>query len=140
MAKAKKTTDTAAEPAAKKKPAARKAPARKPAAKKKAGTENTAAPMIDTGLAAQSAARMLLARSAGAAASPAAAQGASSDFQQLKDSLSRPKAALDSLLHTTAPKNTSRANVPFHQQKQVGHNQTFGADVNRTGVPRRTPG
>jgi hypothetical protein len=24
--------------------------------------------------------------------------------------------------------------------QQVGHNQTFGSDVNRAGVPRRTPG
>jgi hypothetical protein len=25
-------------------------------------------------------------------------------------------------------------------RKQIGHNQTFGADVNRAGVPRRTGG
>ena len=33
-----------------------------------------------------------------------------------------------------------KSNQPLGGPKQVGRNQTFGADVNRSGVPRRTPG
>lgn len=133
MAKAKKPAD--AETTPKKKPAAKKAPAKKAAAKPTGGGT---APMIDTGLAAASAARMLLARAAGGGAPANTSPSTAGDPKQFKDSFAKPKNALDNLLHSTAPKNLARPNVPFHQQKQVGHNQTFGADVNRTGVPRRT--
>ena len=33
-----------------------------------------------------------------------------------------------------------KSNLPMGGGKQVGRNQTFGADVNRAGVPRRTGG
>ena len=38
------------------------------------------------------------------------------------------------------PNQKKKSNLPFGGGKQVGHNQTFGADVTRSGVPRRTAG
>lgn len=127
---AKGTTKTAAKSGASKSTAAKSGAAQ---------SSPIASPLIDTDLAAASAARMLLARAAGNV-SPTAPSTvvASSELKQLKEAVSKPKGALDNLLHSTAPKNAARTNVPFNQQRQVGHNQTFGADVNRTGVPRRT--
>jgi len=88
---------------------------------------------------------MLLARATGvipAGDKPAPAnKPESSTFRHLKESLSKPHlSGMDNLLDSTAPPEARRSNQPFGQQKQVGHNQTFSADVNRTGVPRRTPG
>ena len=59
-------------------------------------------------------------------------------FKQMKADLNKPDAtAMSNLLEKShGPEPTK--NHP--QLKQVGHNQTFGADVTRTGVPRRTPG
>ena len=47
---------------------------------------------------------------------------------------------LDGILDKSAPLDQKKSNVPFTGGKQVGHNQTFGADITRTGVPRRTGG
>lgn len=143
MAKAKKS-ESSKKPAAKKE-AAKKAPARKPATTKKSAGLGTG-PLVDTTLAAQNAARFLAAglphkaaTSGGAASSSTRSE--SSMFKNLKQGLAKPHlTGLDNLLDKSAPTDTKRSNLPFGGGKQVGHNQTFGADVNRAGVPRRTPG
>lgn len=129
------------------------AKAKKPAAKSSSKSENKSKstpatggiPAIDTNLAASAAAAMLASRANQPAAQPAdasAAQKETSTFKQLKENLSKPHSqALGNLLDKTAAPGAKKSNLPFAQQgKQVGRNQTFGADVNRAGVPRRTGG
>ena len=140
---------------------------KKPAAGKKSGKADKAAPaaaapqapLIDTGLAAQAAAAMVANRFAaglGAAQQPgdapadpqqqpaAAARPESSTFKNLKDSLNKPAGGgtLGGILGTGGGQR--KFNQGFGGPKQSGpgggRNQTFGADVNRTGVPRRTGG
>jgi hypothetical protein len=139
MAKAKKQPETAAaektEGAPAKKPAAKKAPAAKKSAIAAVGAA-PAAPLIDTSLAAAAAAKMVANRDVLNAAGEKRESGA---FKQLKESLTKPATSGPaSFLQSTAPQKKS--NLPFGGRNQVGHNQTFGADVNRTGVPRRTGG
>jgi hypothetical protein len=133
MAKAKKSESSKAS-------AAKKAPARKAPAKKSAAPAGQ--PLVDTGLAAQNAAKLLAAglpRKSGDSTTPAKTE--SSVFKNLKQGLAKPHlTGLDSVLDKSGPTDTKRSNLPFGGGKQVGHNQTFGADVNRAGVPRRTPG
>jgi hypothetical protein len=173
MAKAKKqesaaTDEKAAKPKAaaaapaKKEPAAEAKPtapatAKKPAAAapKKAGKANQPAagggrplvPLIDTGLAAQTAAAMVAHRVAGGAAPTGAGSTGqeSSTFKSLKEGLSKPTAGgLGGILGT----GTGQKKFPpqFGGSGKPGgpstgaRNQTFGADVNRAGVPRRTGG
>ncbi|MGB7160796.1 MAG: hypothetical protein WBD40_22215 [Tepidisphaeraceae bacterium] len=138
MAKAQKKTvkdDTET----RKKPAAGAAPAKKAAAKKPSAPA-TGAPLIDTNLAASAAAAMILNRAvtgAGATTQPAKKESAS--FKNLKDSLSKPASqGLGGSFGNIGAQKKSGQN--FGGGKQVGRNQTFGADVNRTGVPRRTGG
>jgi hypothetical protein len=121
--------------------AAAAAPAKKPAAA--AGTvPASAAPVIDTSLAANAAAAMIaskVAQGAPAASSGQPAKKESGAFKQLKAGLNKPAAApLGGAFGV--PQTSKKSPLPFGGGKQVGHNQTFGADVNRTGVPRRTPG
>jgi hypothetical protein len=75
---------------------------------------------------------------------PAPAQGPkveSSSFRNLKESLAKPHAqGIGGLLDKLTPTGQKRSGVPFAASKQVGHNQTFGADVSRRSVPRRTGG
>jgi hypothetical protein len=153
MAKAKKTetkTDaadaqpakapTAAAPAAKKAPAVKKpaAAAGKPAKSgATAGGSGGGTPMVDTNLAAQAAAKMLMNRAVGGPASTTP-QKESGAFKQMKDALNKPQISGPGGPVTGGGHH--RSNLPHQFQKQKGHNQTFGADVNRTGVPRRTPG
>ncbi len=156
MAKTKKS-ESSVTPAPKKapakkpaaaKPVAAKAAAAKPAATKASKSNKPAvtpqSPLIDTGLAAQSAAAMVANRGAAGRAG-AAGQGSgqpaeSSSFKNFKDSLNKPSGgSLGSFI------GSGGGNKKFAQQtggpKQMGgRNQTFGADVNRTGVPRRTGG
>ena len=120
-------------------------------------------PLIDTDLAAATAAKMLLSRAASGAA-PGAASGAAasagstsssdeegagekregekretSTFKQLKQNLTKPQGGgLGSVLG--GPVQGKKGNTPFGGNQQVARNQTFGADVNRSGVPRRTGG
>jgi hypothetical protein len=108
------------------------------------------APIIDTNLAAAAAANMVVHRdiatntapaapTTGAApAQPEAARPESASFKQLKQGLSKPAGSVGNLLGT--PPGQKKSNLPFGGQKQSFRNQTFGADVNRTGVPRRTGG
>ena len=138
----------AAKPAAKK-PAAKASAAKAPAKSAKTGKPAKAAtgrgdmPMVDTGLAAQAAARMLSAGFGGKSAAPSTGKEGSL-IKQLKADLKKPASAgLDNLLDKTGGANQKRPNLPFGNagaSKQVGHNQTFGADVNRVNVPRRTGG
>jgi hypothetical protein len=122
------------------------APAPKPAPK----PAPPRAPIIDTNLAAAAAASMVVHRDIAASATPAApATGGalaqsepprqeSASFKQLKQGLSKPAGSVGNLLGT--PPGQKKSNLPFGGQKQSFRNQTFGADVNRTGVPRRTGG
>lgn len=136
MAKAKSNSSGSSKPA--KKPGAKKSPAKK----SQGGGEH----QVDTTLAAQNAARHLM---AGIGNKPAAAamgtgstgaKNESSMFKNLKQGLAKPHlSGLDGILDKSAPE-TKKSNTPFGSDKQVGRNQTFGADVNRTGVPRRTGG
>jgi hypothetical protein len=128
MAKAKKSTGTEPSPAKKKETKGKPAVA-------------GAAPLVDTNLAAQSAAKRLAAGfssgiAGGAPVAPSAA------FKHMKEAVNKPHiAGLDSILDKTAPSGPGKTNQPSHSfNKQTGRNQTFGADVNRTGVPRRTGG
>lgn len=129
--------EAAAAPATEKKAPAKKAPA-KAAAKKSAPapTATGSTPLIDTGLAAQNAAAMLLNRPA----APAAPQPnkESSAFKNLKDQLAKPKpTGLSNLFGPAADQKKAAGHFNLHQQK--GHNQTFGG-LNKSGVPRRTNG
>jgi hypothetical protein len=166
MAKAKKTESTAKaekKPAAEAKaPAASKAakpaaklaakPAAKPAASKKAPAKKTVVkkaaaataqtsgiPMIDTNLAAESAAKMLVARPAEATEATAAQPSKeSASFKNLKEQLAKPKpSGLNSLFGPTG--GEKKFGNPSFTSQQKGHNQTFGG-INKAGVPRRTNG
>ncbi len=132
MAKAKKTTPTSATG---KKSAGKSAKPQAPATP----------PRVDTVLAAQAAAKQLVASSqAGPLATPPAGKESAS-FKAMKQNLSNPTASgLDSVLDKTALPGSRKPNAPFTGPRSGpgggGRNQTFGADVNRTGVPRRTSG
>lgn len=102
----------------------------------------TGDPMIDTSLAAENAARMLAAgfsrRERHAQDDDEKKEG--SLIKQLKAELNKPAAhAVSSVLDKSAGAGQKRPNLPFGR-KQVGHNQTFGPDLTRSGVPRRTGG
>jgi hypothetical protein len=92
---------------------------------------------IDTNLAASAAARMVA-----QGATPPASAGdhhESSAFKKLKESLSKPSTqGITNFIQSTAP--TKKGGQPFAAQNQMKRGQTFGADVNRSGVPRRTGG
>jgi hypothetical protein len=150
-AKAPAAAKTAAKPAAEKKAPVKKTTTQTTATTPKKATTKTRGksspemaaatgmPMIDTNLAAESAAKMLLARPAEATDQAAAPQAnkESSTFKNLKEQLAKPKpAALGNLFgHGGGEKKFGGHN--FNQQK--GHNQTFGG-INKAGVPRRTNG
>jgi hypothetical protein len=128
MAKAKKSESESS-------PAPKKAPAKKAPAKKPVGGGS---PLIDTSLAAENAARMLVAGRNRPAGNSNAPMQESAMFKQLKAGLNKPHAtAMSNLLDKSHGPEPAR-NHP--SMKQVGHDQTYGADVTRSGVPRRTPG
>ena len=134
MAKSTKKSETKSGGGAEaKKAAPKKAHAKKPHA------EPSGSPMINTSLAAENAARMLMGglnRPAGKNAG--APRQESAMFKQLKAGLNKPHSTtMSNLLNKSQGPETTRSHQQF---KQVGHNQTFGADVTRSGVPRRTPG
>lgn len=139
MAKAKKTpaaSESAAEPA--KKPAAKKPAAKKPAASK---PQSTGTPLIDTGLAAQTAARLIAAKGTGSSASRTEGKKETSTFKQLRESMNKGHASsVHSALNSSMPPGAKKSGVPFQGGKQVGHNQTFGSDASKNFVPRRTSG
>ena len=98
--------------------------------------------MIDNNLAAESAAKFVVAKlSTGSSSSPGTPVKESSAFKSMKDGLNKPVgSSLANMLDSTSGVLNKKANQPFNASKQVGRNQTFGADVNRAGVPRRTGG
>ena len=166
----KKESPSKKEPARKKAPAATAAAAseklgatkkaatpKKPGKPEKAAGGAPSAPLIDTGLAAAAAAAMVANLGAaglgGAATQGDATAGAaspsqrqeSSTFRNLKQSLNKPASSgsLGGILGSGG--GQKKFNQGFGGQKPSvpgsgGRNQTFGADVNRSGVPRRTGG
>jgi hypothetical protein len=133
MAKAKKEKAATAPKAA-----APKAEAQKAASKARKAPKPAAPPppLIDTSLAAQAAAKMVANRDLLAQGTGEKRQSGS--FKQLKDQLLKP--ATQGPGGILQPKESQKKFNPILGRNQVGHNQTFGADVNRTGVPRRTGG
>src|SRR5688572_11374563 len=120
------------------------APAKKAPAAKKAAASSPAiggAPLIDTSLAAEAAAKMIANRlgaqgAAGTGTGPQDAQKKeSSAFKQLKESLAKPHSqALTGMLDKSAPPGQKRPfTPPGGKHASQGQNQTFGADVNRSG-------
>jgi hypothetical protein len=122
----------------------RKAPARKStkSAKPAAPQAPPGVPLIDTSLAAQTAAKLLAAglnKPSGNVNAENAPKQESALFKQIKAGLNKPHATtMSNLLEKSHGPDPSRTHQGFN--KQIGHNQTFGADVTRSGVPRRTPG
>ena len=111
----------------------------KAAEKGKAATPRatSAAPMVDTNLAAQAAAKMLVAKKSESSASTRKGGGL---INQLKAQLNRQSSAsVSGMLDKSAPTGAKKPHLPFGG-KQVAHHQTYGGDITRSGVPRRTPG
>jgi hypothetical protein len=131
MAKSKKS-ESASPASAKKTPAT---PVRKKPEPKKSTTSGS--PLINTDFAAQSAARMLMAKKSNSI-NTETGRKESSTFKQMKDNLAKPHLSGMSNLPTTTP-GANRSNTPFSQQNQRSNVNTHGSDA-RTGVPRRTPG
>jgi hypothetical protein len=98
--------------------------------------------MIDTSLVAQNAAAMLAAglkKSDAPANQQNAPRSESAMFKQLKAGLNKPHSTtMSNLLDKSQGPNLTQSHQAFN--KQVGRNQTHGADITRSGVPRRTPG
>ncbi|HEX8525206.1 MAG TPA: hypothetical protein VF669_23345 [Tepidisphaeraceae bacterium] len=117
-----------------------------PAPKKKAAPKGgakpaaapTGAPQIDTNLAANAAAAFVARKLS--MNQPASPRQESAGFKNLKESLAKPSSqGLSNILDNTS-QNKKPINTPYTGKNQVAHNQTYGADVSRSGVPRRTPG
>jgi hypothetical protein len=108
-------------------------------AAKKAPPPQADMPLIDTNLAAATAAKRV-ANKDDLAATAGPASGESTAFKQMKENLHKPAGqSSHSFLQTGVGGKKFNNSVPGRNQ-QVGRNQTFGADVNRSGVPRRTGG
>ena len=95
------------------------------------------APLVDPSQSAATAAAMV-ARKIGTPAPAAGARTESTSFKNLKESLNKPH--IGGVLDKIAPSSGKKSSMPFAGGQQVGHNQTFGADVTRRNVPRRTNG
>jgi hypothetical protein len=139
---AKKAEKPERKPPAKQAEAPAAAPAKKVAAPSKPAAAAPAnSPLIDTSIAANTAAALIANKAAkssgGSAATPPKKESAA--FKQLKAGLNKPSAGAMGGAFGIAGQQ-KKSHLPHAGGKQVGHNQTFGADVNRTGVPRRTPG
>ena len=95
---------------------------------------------IDTSVAANVAAAMIAGKVAPSSANASSApKKESAAFKQLKAGLNKPSAgALGGVFGNV--NQQKKSHLPHGGGKQVGHNQTFGSDAARTGVPRRTPG
>ena len=154
MAKAKKQESTDTKAGATKKASGTKAEAKpkapsKGAANKPAHTGSPGVPQIDTSLAASAAASMVLNRSGSSGATPSAptepgAENAgdkreTSTFKQLKQGLTKSGSqGLGGILGGV--QGGKKSGPTFNGPNQVRRNQTFGADVSRNNVPRRTGG
>jgi len=107
---------------------------------KSKSTAPGAAPLVDTNLAAEAAARRVKAGFGPARTTSNLPVTETASFKHMKESLSKPTAGLEGILDKTSGPAQRQPTTPFHGGKQTGRNQVFGADVNRTGVPRRTGG
>lgn len=138
----KKSETKAAKSPAKSASAAASAPAstaKKGAAKKVEKPAAAGMPLINTSNAAEAAAKMIGNKLSSMGGDSSAGKHESASFRQLKESLNKPAGqGAASFIQSTAP--TKKSSQPFGGPNQVRHNQTFGADVNRAGVPRRTGG
>ena len=150
-------TTTKAAASTEKQSAAGGAATKKKAPAKPAGTVTSSMPLIDTSLAAAAAANFVMNRALLGNSAPApvaqettAQESAeepkpeekreSSAFKQLKAGLNKPMPQGVGGLLGGAPSN-KKGNTGFGGgNQQSGRNQTFGADVNRAGIPRRTGG
>src|SRR5438093_566336 len=132
---AKKTSKTSTEKMTSSKPSSGAAAKKKPA--KPAGAAGSA-PAIDTRLTANAAAAFVANR-IGMNRGAAATKPESSAFKQLKENLNKPHVqGLKTVLDNSS--QVKRSNLPMPGGKQVAQNQTYNADVTRSGVPRRTAG
>ena len=151
MAKKKSDSSETRQPAAKKPAAEKKSSAAPARASAKAAPSKSAskpaaapagAPLIDTSLAANAAAAMI----AGKVSTPSGSKSQpqqkkeSAAFKQLKAGLNKPSAGALGGAFGVPGQQKKNVTQTHGGSRQVGHNQTFGADVTRTGVPRRTPG
>jgi hypothetical protein len=121
-------------------PAPRKKATPKKAAARKSAPPTGGAPMIDTSFAAEAAAKMLAAgfNRPAAAGTNAQKPQESAMFKQLKAGLNKTHStAISNILDKSHGPEPAKSHPSM---KQIGQNQTFGADVTRSGVPRRTPG
>ena len=129
---AKKKTESAEKTESKAPAAKTAAPAKKPAA-----APATGLPSINTDAAAAAAAALVgnkVNLNGGGQVKPESAA-----FKAMKEGLHKPNTGgVGNLLGNAG--GQPKSNLPFAGGKQVGKNQTFGADVNRAGVPRRTGG
>lgn len=142
----------AAAPAAKQAPVGQKSAKSAKAAAATGSGAPPVAPRIDTGLAAAAAASMIANRavagfgttaSQGGGAPDPAAKPESSSFKSLKEGLSKPPVGgLGAILGAGGGSKTFNQGFGGPKPSVPGgaKNQTFGADVNRAGVPRRTGG
>jgi len=135
---AKKKSESPVKPASS--GSSKQAEPKKSEAKPAAAMASGDARAIDTSGAAHAAAAMVGNKfPAPTAAGTGAPKKESAAFKQLKAGLNKPSAgALGGAFGPIG--QTKRSKAPLGGGKQVGRNQTFGADVNRAGVPRRTPG
>jgi hypothetical protein len=131
---AKKKSETSSE-TKETKPAAKKATT-KPVAPKKNMPTQVGTPLVDTGLAAQNAAKLLAAglKKTGQSGSTSVPQ--SKLFQQIKSGQSHASAIGGVLDKGGSQQN--KPHLPTHGGNVKGHNQTFGSDASKAFVPRRT--
>ena len=110
--------------------------------KKAAKTPPAAAAFFNASFAAESAAKLVGAKIVAGSQTPTgAAPKESAAFRQMKQGLTNPASAtMSNLLDKAGGPEQKKSHLPTHASQQVGRNQTFGADVNRSGVPRRTGG
>jgi hypothetical protein len=137
---AKKKADASA---AASKPAKKSSSSSSSHAKSASATPTTGgtARQIDTSVAANVAAAMIAGKVAPSSSANASSvpKKESAAFKQLKAGLNKPSAgALGGVFGNV--NQQKKSHLPHGGGKQVGHNQTFGSDAARTGVPRRTPG
>ena len=142
-AKSEATAKKKAAPAVKKpeaKPEPKSAPSSKSSRSSKPGAA-PAMPLVDTDLAAQAAAQMLAAGLGRREQQTEEDKREGSLIRQLKADLNKGHAqTVSNVLDKGTPQGGKKSSgMPFGQ-KQVGRNQTYGADVTRSGVPRRTSG
>ncbi len=121
------------------------APAKKAASKsaKTPPKADPSLPAIDTNLAAEAAAKMVAQRAAEPGGDSAStndpSRKESSSFKQMKQNLAKSNSGgIGNLLGGV--QGQKKSHQQFGGRNQVGRNQRFGADVNRSSVPRRTGG